>query len=224
MPQPAGIPGDTSAGAGEAGTGEASESESGSDAPAGTEPAGGAAGDGEEQATGAGGGPAATDAPGDDGWVTSNEIPGAGQSDMPPMPGARQGGSQGSGKDGILDKALEGLDGEILSERAVIRSRSNETAASGGAGASGPGADPDSSVNGSVASAAKAPAMPGVPTNRTNPPGPRAVSTGPVPEDIPLAAQDDDIIARQLREAAMQEPDPELREKLWAEYRRYKGL
>ena len=36
-------------------------------------------------------------------------------------------------------------------------------------------------------------------------------------------AKDDDIIARQLREAAMAEPDPELREKLWDEYRRYKG-
>jgi hypothetical protein len=33
---------------------------------------------------------------------------------------------------------------------------------------------------------------------------------------------DDDIIARQLREAAMEEQDPELREKLWDEYRRYK--
>ena len=35
-------------------------------------------------------------------------------------------------------------------------------------------------------------------------------------------AKDDDIIARQLREAAMQETDPELKEKLWDEYRRYK--
>ena len=35
-------------------------------------------------------------------------------------------------------------------------------------------------------------------------------------------ARDDDIIARQLREAAMQEEDEELREKLWEEYRRYK--
>jgi hypothetical protein len=42
-----------------------------------------------------------------------------------------------------------------------------------------------------------------------------------VPEDIP-DARDDDIIARQLREAAMQETDPELKEKLWEEYRRYK--
>ena len=30
--------------------------------------------------------------------------------------------------------------------------------------------------------------------------------------------------ARQLREAAMREPDPELREKLWDEYRNYTGL
>ena len=34
---------------------------------------------------------------------------------------------------------------------------------------------------------------------------------------------DDDIVARQLREAAMSEDDPELREKLWQEYRDYKG-
>jgi hypothetical protein len=39
--------------------------------------------------------------------------------------------------------------------------------------------------------------------------------------DLP-DAKDDDIIARQLREAAMQESDPELKEKLWEEYRRYK--
>ena len=36
-------------------------------------------------------------------------------------------------------------------------------------------------------------------------------------------ARDDDIIARQLREAAMQESDPELREKLWKEFERYKN-
>jgi len=31
-------------------------------------------------------------------------------------------------------------------------------------------------------------------------------------------------VARQLREAAMREPDPDLRDKLWAEYRKYKGI
>jgi len=41
------------------------------------------------------------------------------------------------------------------------------------------------------------------------------------PPDIPDGA-DDDIVARQLREAAENEEDPELREKLWEEYRKYK--
>lgn len=43
----------------------------------------------------------------------------------------------------------------------------------------------------------------------------------PVPDDIPDGS-DDDIVARQIREAAMAEKDPKLREKLWEEYRKYK--
>jgi hypothetical protein len=43
------------------------------------------------------------------------------------------------------------------------------------------------------------------------------------PEDIPVTA-DDDIIAKQLREAALAEEDPQLRERLWEEYRKYRGL
>jgi len=42
--------------------------------------------------------------------------------------------------------------------------------------------------------------------------------------DLPADIDDgkgDDIVARQIREAAMVELDPALREKLWAEYRRY---
>jgi len=35
--------------------------------------------------------------------------------------------------------------------------------------------------------------------------------------------KDDDIVARQLREAAEKETDPELREKLWKEYEQYKS-
>ncbi len=44
----------------------------------------------------------------------------------------------------------------------------------------------------------------------------------PSPADIPDGA-DDDIVARQLREAAENEADPKLREKLWDEYRKYKN-
>ena len=43
------------------------------------------------------------------------------------------------------------------------------------------------------------------------------------PEDIAILV-DDDIIARQLREAALAEEDPALRERLWEEYRKYKGI
>jgi hypothetical protein len=44
----------------------------------------------------------------------------------------------------------------------------------------------------------------------------------PPPDDIP-SGDDDDVVARQIREAAMYEDDPELREKLWEEYRKYKA-
>ena len=44
----------------------------------------------------------------------------------------------------------------------------------------------------------------------------------PIPEDIG-DGQGDDIVMRQIRNAAMQERDPVLREKLWDEYRRMKN-
>ena len=46
-------------------------------------------------------------------------------------------------------------------------------------------------------------------------------ATSPVPEDIP-SPQGDDIVAQQLREAAAAETDPNLRAKLWDEYKKYK--
>jgi hypothetical protein len=48
-----------------------------------------------------------------------------------------------------------------------------------------------------------------------------AQGSPPIPEDIP-SPQGDDIVAKQLREAASAEKDPELRAKLWEEYKRYK--
>ena len=43
-----------------------------------------------------------------------------------------------------------------------------------------------------------------------------------MPSDV-ADSRDDDVVARQLREAAMDETDPVLKEKLWEEYRRYKA-
>lgn len=45
---------------------------------------------------------------------------------------------------------------------------------------------------------------------------------GAVPPDVG-DGRDDDLVARQIREAAMKEQDPAIREKLWEEYRRYKA-
>jgi len=43
------------------------------------------------------------------------------------------------------------------------------------------------------------------------------------PEDIEVNSFED-VVARQLREAALAEDDPKLRERLWEEYRKYTGL
>ena len=48
------------------------------------------------------------------------------------------------------------------------------------------------------------------------------IATASIPDDIPNP-QGDDIVAKQLREAAIAESDAELKEKLWEEYRRYKA-
>ena len=46
---------------------------------------------------------------------------------------------------------------------------------------------------------------------------------GAIPEDIP-DANNDDVVAAQIRLAAELEKDPEKKEKLWDEYRKYKGI
>lgn len=53
--------------------------------------------------------------------------------------------------------------------------------------------------------------------------GNEAKDTEQIPPDL-RDVSNDDIVARQLREAAMAEQDPELKEKLWEEYRKYKNI
>lgn len=48
-------------------------------------------------------------------------------------------------------------------------------------------------------------------------------SNGKIPDDIP-PADNDSVLAAQIRAAAEIETDPEVREKLWNEYRKYKGI
>lgn len=53
--------------------------------------------------------------------------------------------------------------------------------------------------------------------------GSRPLSNGKLPGDIP-PADNDSVLEAQIRQAAINETDPELKKKLWNEYRRYKGL
>jgi hypothetical protein len=89
-----------------------------------------------------------------------------------------------------------------------------------GTGAGGGGDDSDASAS---PGGGEAPPGQGEPEDTQGGGVPTAGDDRPeVPPDVGDGS-DDDIVARQLREAAMAEKDPELRERLWDEYRRYKG-
>ena len=125
----------------------------------------------------------------------------------------------------ILDEQLrrgyETFDGFILGERERAQAESNEA----GAGDQ-PGAESGAGGGGQMPQILGAPGANGLPQVATQAPpmpGSQNTETFPPPEDIP-SGRDDDVVARQLGEAAMSEPDPELREALWQEYRNYTGL
>ena len=194
------------------------------------------AGDGGRPDSGTSGTPADTargglPQPGDDGWESSNEDPGDGR----PAGGEQEQGTGGEderhaaggrpGAQGEFEEAIGVLDGQILAERADVVARRNETAGQGG-----PTALPSGDEGGSESDAERSRGMPGDPSPGVMPegdgrrmprPAPRGVPApaAPVPADI-ADARDDDVVCRQLREAAMAETDDALREALWDEYRR----
>ena len=127
--------------------------------------------------------------------------------------------------DELLRRGYETFDGFILGERERAQNESNAAgpAAIGSAGGSSGGAagsqrQPQTMEEATAATAGAVAAVGSPPTPRGEP-----QETFPPPEDIP-SGRDDDVVARQLREAAMTEPDPELREALWEEYRNYTGI
>jgi len=127
----------------------------------------------------------------------------------------------------ILDRQLEestrDFDGIIYDEeqrqREADRARTTQTSESS---AQTNTAAEESTFGGSVASTGSSSVGGGIGGSRGNAP-PTDGAKYPPPGDIP-AGNDDDVVARQLREAAMREADPEVREKLWDEYRKYKGI
>jgi hypothetical protein len=122
-----------------------------------------------------------------------------------------------------LRKGYETFDGFILTERERAQTESNEAGSvsiggDGADGGSGAGGQPQTlpSENGG---------SPGGPLIASQPSSSarRSEETFAAPDDIP-SGRDDDVVARQIRELAMSEPDPELREAIWDEYRKYTGI
>ena len=132
--------------------------------------------------------------------------------------GAAGGGSeqdeQDGGSGGELARALEDLDGEILAERIKAEQAARAVAGSDGAQTGGESEDAGTSQSGGGAM----PSQRGVASATPATPRPPL----PTPPDTP-DARDDCVVARQIREAAMNETDPELRDALWKEYERYES-
>jgi hypothetical protein len=118
----------------------------------------------------------------------------SGQAGEPGSGGASGAGESGSGKDGDAGGQGERSEGEAGAEGRAEGQAGQAGTASGAQRSAGAG---DANVDHSAY---------GAPGGKLPPP------------------EDDDIVARQLREAAEKEPDPELKKKLWEEYWKYKGV
>ena len=171
-------------------------------------------------------------------WEVSNELPGANEtaagtpgSDEETMDQDFPHGSPIEGEDEILDAALSVLDGEIQEERE--EQANSGTAAEGVLGTGEDGIAVVQAGNASVGTGEETVVVGG--TSSAEIPrsggstrvGETVASQLPdrakTKEDEVPDARDDDVVARQLREAALAETDPELREALWEELRAYKG-
>ena len=128
--------------------------------------------------------------------VDTSTPPGEGQQEGEGAPGEQPPAGNGEAPEGVPPSGSPPGGGEGTEE-------SGDTPPSSGGGASGTGDETAGDTN--------------APAGATGDPD-GATSR---PEDRP-PADDDDIVARQLREAAERETDPVLKEKLWREYDKYK--
>lgn len=191
-----------------------------------------------EEESGAGSASGTDNPTGTNSQSRSGQPPSA-ESGFPPAETTMTAAERAAVLEGELDESIASYDGMILRERGYILNRGNregseeelESAGAGGVpyddgtgegeppfaeGMPGSGAPPqnDSDSSGGGYGPNSAPKRAGDYQHRGQ--------AAPPPADIPDGS-DDDVVARQIREAAMRETDPELREKLWDEYRKYKN-
>jgi hypothetical protein len=126
-----------------------------------------------------------------------------------------------------LDESIGGFDEVLMEEQQEVASvgRNTEGFGEGAGGGGGGGGGGGISLGQQAAGAGGGNSVGGAGIERASPMAGMTQEeiTERTPEDVAVMV-DDDIIARQLREAALTEEDPALRERLWAEYRKYKGL
>lgn len=166
----------------------------------------------------------------------SQTAPGSPQDPKPAAPTASPEAAQTdteltSDMDRTLQESLSEFDEQLLRDRKLLLQGSQDT---------DPGLDQSGGAIGDLSTTGDASAgdldgtfseTRAMVPNHDNPPETSAgapgkaerggIRSGSIPPDIP-DGRDDDIVARQIREAAMSENDPELRKKLWQEYKEYK--
>jgi hypothetical protein len=124
--------------------------------------------------------------------------------------------------DAELMTGLGEFDEMLLREQERVRAAAPMTDATGGAGGGVGDAGTDDGADGEAGAESE-----GVDNGSSShgagagPGAQRQAGAQGIPPDIPDGS-DDDVVARQLREAAEKETDPELKKKLWEEYRKYK--
>ena len=159
----------------------------------------------------------------------SGEATDSGHRAAPPS-GPRSAEDETTQLEADLKTSLDEFDGMLLREQEVIQKRradsaSAAAAASGSSGGGGGERSAGSAAESEVAETGGDQSGGGG-AGASQPDGEPGRTDEDRPDRVPADVgdgSDDDIVARQLREAAMEEDDPELREKLWDEYRRYKA-
>lgn len=125
--------------------------------------------------------------------------------------GSAAGGASGGGGQNSDQGGAEGADGELGESTASATMKGTEQAE---ASVSDGGEEATSTEVDSGSMTAQNDGMDA---------GNMASSNGKLPEDIP-SAENDDMLAAQIRYAAENETDPVKKQQLWNEYRKYKGL
>jgi hypothetical protein len=128
--------------------------------------------------------------------------------------------------EGELDKSVGGFDEVLAEEQREISTVGRDTEGFGGGGAGGRGGvGLGKQATGGIEGTGEVARTESAGTGAT--PSIDSMSEEEIakrtPEDIPDLVSED-IVAKQLREAALAEEDPVLRERLWEEYRNYNNL